>query len=286
MSLQQAILIAKEAIRLDNAGSYSESLQLYIDACSELLKVVKSEPDLRKKSGLKVRVNAYMKRAEQLKALKDRGQLRQPQRSIKRQTLRHSQGTAARSARSATNYFLPDAKFRSDCATANATRASLEARCRAAKQSWTDPSFKPGPRAIIGKWGSKPDAVRCARKVKQWLRPTMDQFGGYEFNNNSNMKKVEWSVYNGLPVPSDIEQGDLGDCWFLSAVAVLAAYPELIKRLLITTSFSKEGVYAVRLCYGGEWRVVMVDDWLPCTASGRPVFASPCRDGALCMFLF
>lgn len=79
---------------------------------------------------------------------------------------------------------------------------------------------------------------------------------------------VRWS-------PLAAAQGALDDCWFLSALCVLAHYPELVKRLLVTPDFSPEGIYAVRLCYGGEWKVYWIDDYLPCGRSGHPLFASP-----------
>lgn len=68
MSLPQAVIMATEAVKLDQAGTDDkQALVYYIDACSELLKVIKSEPDAVRKSGLTKRMNTYMVRAEQLK---------------------------------------------------------------------------------------------------------------------------------------------------------------------------------------------------------------------------
>jgi len=39
--------------------------------------------------------------------------------------------------------------------------------------------------------------------------------------------------FSDRPSSSDIEQGDLGDCWFLSALATMATSPGLIENLCV-----------------------------------------------------
>jgi hypothetical protein len=75
-------------------------------------------------------------------------------------------------------------------------------------------------------------------------------------------------------------QGAIGDCWFMSALAVLAEQPHLITNVLINSDepamrgiMARAGVYQVRLCYNGEWRTTMVDDTLPCTRDGQIAYA-------------
>lgn len=43
------------------------------------------------------------------------------------------------------------------------------------------------------------------------------------------------------------EQGRLGDCWFLSAVAVLTEVSR-ISEVIITPEYNEEGIYTVRFC--------------------------------------
>jgi len=73
--------------------------------------------------------------------------------------------------------------------------------------------------------------------------------------------------------PDDILQGNLGDCYFLSSVSALSEKPHLVKRLFLTRRFNKEGVYGIFLCDTGDWRLVIVDDYFPCTSHGGPAFS-------------
>ncbi|UJR07608.1 hypothetical protein I4U23_011897 [Adineta vaga] len=93
----------------------------------------------------------------------------------------------------------------------------------------------------------------------QWLRP--DQIYPQEWSDNV---RTQWAVFRD-PKPNDVLQGALGDCWFITALSVLAEEPEYLARVLITKQYNYEGIYCVRLCKDGEWTQVLVDDRLPCT---------------------
>ena len=74
----------------------------------------------------------------------------------------------------------------------------------------------------------------------------------------------------------DTTQGALGDCYFLSALAVLAARPRMVRRLFLAPdegSARAAGAHLVRLCKDGAWITVLLDDALPCTASKRLAFS-------------
>ena len=54
---------------------------------------------------------------------------------------------------------------------------------------------------------------------------------------------------------ADVEQGALGDCWFLSSLSVLATRPSLVKRLIVSdTNAKKYGIYTVKFSKAGVWR--------------------------------
>lgn len=130
--------------------------------------------------------------------------------------------------------------FDGSWAEGEALLASLRAKARAAGGAWRDPfscnEMLADPRDMEG---------------HEWARAR---------------DKIEPPVVCGLGFdPSDVKQGDLGDCWFLAALALVAEphegnYRDPLDRLFINTEANEEGVFVVRFWRGGQWTLVPVDD--------------------------
>lgn len=88
--------------------------------------------------------------------------------------------------------------------------------------------------------------------------------------------KLNWTIFSS-PDPSDIQQGALGNCWLVAALALITERPRLLEHILLTKEVNKEGVYLVRICHNGIWQAIIVDDYFPCTAHNHLVFTQAKR---------
>uniref|UniRef100_A0A914BXG3 Calpain-15 n=1 Tax=Acrobeloides nanus TaxID=290746 RepID=A0A914BXG3_9BILA len=127
--------------------------------------------------------------------------------------------------------------------------------CKQYKQSFLDDGF-PHSNRSIGDFSS----LENKNMKIVWLRPqqiyTKDGFS------------YKWTVFNN-PQPTDIEQGVLGNCWFISALAVIAERPEILEKIVLTKTYNSHGAYQIRLCADGLWQTVVVDDFFPCEARSK-----------------
>lgn len=127
---------------------------------------------------------------------------------------------------------------------------------------FTDQEFPPNDRSLFVDPDNPPSKLRV---VSKWMKPT-------EIVNENQLGSSP-CLFSGDANPSDVCQGRLGDCWFLSAVAVLTEVSR-ISEVIITPEYNEEGIYTVRFCIQGEWVPVVVDDWIPCESPGKPAFAT------------
>ncbi|XP_059144813.1 calpain-15-like [Physella acuta] len=154
-------------------------------------------------------------------------------------------------------------------------REKIIKHCRSSGDSFVDDSFPPAPKSLYFD-PKKPFSLKgngfqvgypSSDEIK-WFRPNQIMVQGNQ--------TLPWAVYR-TPMPEDISQGVLGNCWFFSALAVVAESCELVEHIIFSKEICAEGAYLVRLCKDGLWKTVLIDDYLPCNSQRLLVFSQARR---------
>jgi len=127
---------------------------------------------------------------------------------------------------------------------------------------WVDPEFPPELSSLID---PEVDTDASLAKYEQFEWKRVGEI--YD----------EPSIFCDGIEPNDIQQGALGDCYFLAVLSSMAEDPEDIKALFETKEINDAGIYLMFFFINGVKTPVIVDDHLP-SRHGRPAFASS-QDG-------
>uniref|UniRef100_A0A2A4K8U0 Calpain catalytic domain-containing protein n=1 Tax=Heliothis virescens TaxID=7102 RepID=A0A2A4K8U0_HELVI len=135
------------------------------------------------------------------------------------------------------------------------------AQCASTGEPYVDSTFPATARSLYYSGGGEAGAAA------RWLRP-------HQIHVDAD-PRMPWVVFRD-PRPSDISQGVLGNCWLLSALAVLAERSSLVRGVVVRGEPSV-GAYQLRLCKDGRWLTVTVDDLLPANKKGHLVYSQAKR---------
>ena len=132
-----------------------------------------------------------------------------------------------------------------------------------------DPYFKPEILSLIPSDESDPAYQKTPQnyindyKSYVWLR--LNEI--YGMNN--------YKMFCDKLNPEDINQGNLGSCYFLCALIGLSNFEDRIKKLFVTKEINENGLYGVKILIQGEYQIISVDDFIPCKPIERkPVFGT------------
>ena len=156
------------------------------------------------------------------------------------------------------------------------------------RKPWTDPSFPPSKESIVGNKVSEQvpkneDRLPYCRCKLPANRATVQKdtpnkgrayfhcgnrkcgFFVWADNRGESWADLTWKRFTSFVVVSDygfsakdLLQGGVGDCWFLSALAVVAERHDLIAKLFADTTPTPSGCYNIRLFLDGAWRSILV----------------------------
>jgi calpain-15 len=141
------------------------------------------------------------------------------------------------------------------------TKALALEAYRTTGKKFTDETFLPVRSSLIKNWSSADHSTQRSWRYFNWKRI-------------SEIYEQQIKVFDVIE-PNDIQQGAIGNCYFLSALAALAEFPTRIQRLFDTQEYEAAGVYAVYMCDVGEIKAYVVDDYFPISTLGKPAFSGP-----------
>ena len=103
-------------------------------------------------------------------------------------------------------------------------------------------------------------ADRIEKQGMLWVRPG-------KFMQEPQLVVVDEGDQNEGFGYGDIKQGELGDCWLLAAMTVLACHPEYMDKVLDiqgNKERAKKGYFRINIYRGGKMVPVLVDDRILC----------------------
>ena len=101
------------------------------------------------------------------------------------------------------------------------------------------------------------------------LGPTVSHRGGGEWR-----RAVGMSLYQDSISPQDVQQGSLGDCYFLSAISVIGG--DNIKNIIITKEGEQNcGAFLIKFYRSGDCpEYIIIDDLFPTKGDGSWLFCT------------
>ena len=129
---------------------------------------------------------------------------------------------------------------------------------------FTDKLFPPIKKSlckinVLGKWEFPDDLEES--DLKNWEYIKWERVEDIFMSSN-------YQVFYDKIEKDDIIQGSLGNCYFLSALASLSRYPNLIEKLFFFKEKSDEHCYGCYFRINGVWKLVLLDDFIPCYNNG------------------
>lgn len=133
--------------------------------------------------------------------------------------------------------------------------------------STTSPSSSPQRRFCnFFQWdtdGSKGAAAACGyHQLSNHRRRRLISWHHFGLENNCCLYRRRERKSCTI-APDQVRQGAIGNCWFLSALAVVAERPYLIQHILPHQTLNAKGIYQINLCLDGAWTPIIVDSYLP-----------------------
>ncbi|KAF1763774.1 hypothetical protein GCK72_003719 [Caenorhabditis remanei] len=99
-----------------------------------------------------------------------------------------------------------------------------------------------------------------------WARPI--SYVVKEIKSQHRTTKIctrsKWELWNDT-CPYRVYQNGLGNCGLIASLAAISIHKCIIEFLFRDFKINDYGAYQVKLCIDGEWKNIIIDDWIPLT---------------------
>ena len=112
--------------------------------------------------------------------------------------------------------------------------------------------------------GYYPDRIKREWGNIGWRR-------AHEMTRSKDIPKL----FGDDPVPCDVAQGAIGNCFFICSLSSISIVSDRVKKLFCSKSqiYNQSGSYCIYLCINGIWEEILVDDYLPTIDNKHPLFS-------------
>ena len=137
------------------------------------------------------------------------------------------------------------------------------------KNKFTDSLFPPNMNSILGKdkFGNNTDKKNGKKRMNKLLDDLHTKENKIQdiiyWKRISELKSNYYSIFEKEVDCTKFKQGIIGDCYFISSVATLSNYSQLILQIFGQDDINKEGYYEICLFIDGHWQIVIIDDYIP-----------------------
>src|SRR5262249_39791392 len=113
---------------------------------------------------------------------------------------------------------------------------------------------------VLGNLAAGSSSLQLTELVKKWF------LGADHPNVTANYQLASGTLFaDGGPVATDVDQGAVGDCYYLASLSETALQkPDLIRQMFIDNG---DNTWTVRFFNKGVADYVTVDKYFPCTGS-------------------
>ena len=145
-----------------------------------------------------------------------------------------------------------------------------------------DPLFPPNSNSLLGldSKGNPIDSKAYSEKAKNINTNEIGFFRAKEIFND------DYNLFSDKIEMGDVQQGTLGDCYFLSSVANLCKFPNMVKQMFRQSAKNDDGFYEISLFIDGKRQIIIIDDYLPAFKKNKkPCYAQSNKNEIWVMLL-